>query len=139
VQLQLKFQHLSEFNGKDFHVNLFADYVEAEIDSGPYLPRIPPRRAGFELIGHGKDWTVKLRNTFVSSQDKVSLNEEPTDSYTRIDLFADYHLHFGDKDLLLIAKAKNLTNEDIRNHTSFLKESAPEAGRSIELGLRYSF
>ena len=130
---------LSEFNGKDFHVNLFADYVEAEIDSGAYLPRIPPRRAGFELVGHGDDWTVKLRNTFVSSQDKIALNEEGTDSYSRLDVFADYHLHFGDRDLLLIAKAKNLTNEDIRNHTSFLKESAPEAGRSIELGLRYTF
>ena len=130
---------LSDFNGKDFHVNLFADYVEAEIDSGPYLPRIPPRRAGFELVGHGDDWTVKLRNTFVSSQDKISLNEEATDSYSRLDVFADYHLHFGDRDLLLIAKAKNLTNEDIRSHTSFLKESAPEAGRSIELGLRYTF
>ena len=130
---------VKEFSGKEFHVNFFADYVEAEINSGAYLPRIPPMRAGIELVGHADDWTVKLRNTFVSSQDKISQNETATDSYHRIDIYADYHLHFGDKDLLFIAKAKNLTNEDVRNHTSFLKNFAPEAGRSVELGVRYSF
>ena len=130
---------VKEFAGTEYHVNLFGDYVEAEIDSGAYLPRIPPMRSGLELVAHANDWTVKLRNTFVSSQDKTSLNEEATDSYSRLDLFADYHLHFGERDVLLFAKAKNLTNEDIRHHTSFLKENAPEAGRSIELGVRYVF
>jgi iron complex outermembrane receptor protein len=130
---------VKEFSGKEFHVNLFADYVEAEIDSGAYLPRIPPLRAGFELVTHADDWTIKLRNTFVDSQEKISLNESATDSYHRLDLFADYHLHYGDKDLLLFAKAKNLGNEDIRNHTSYLKSFAPEAGRSVEFGVRYSF
>ncbi len=62
-----------------------------------------------------------------------------TDSYHRLDLLADYHIHFGERDLLLFAKARNLTNEDVRNHTSFLKNFAPEAGRSIELGVRYAF
>lgn len=130
---------VKEFSGKEVHVNLFADYVEAEIYSGEYLPRIPPMRAGIELVGHADDWTVKLRNTFVSSQNKISQNETATNSYHRIDIYADYHLHYGDKDLLFIAKAKNLTNEDIRHHTSFLKNFAPEAGRSVELGVRYSF
>ena len=130
---------VKEFLGKEFHVNLFADYVEAEIASGAYLPRIPPMRTGIELVAHADDWTVKLRNTFVNSQEKISQNEALTDSYHRIDMYADYHLHYADIDLLFMAKAKNLTNEDIRHHTSFLKNFAPEAGRSIELGIRYSF
>ncbi len=138
VEAQIEFP-LAAYAGTDYHVNVFGDYVEAELDSGAYLPRIPPMRSGLELVAHANDWTLKLRNTFVSSQDKTSANEEATDSYTRLDLFADYHLHFGERDLLLFAKAKNLTNEDIRHHTSFLKENAPEAGRSIELGLRYVF
>ena len=130
---------VKQFATNEMHLNLFADYVEAEIDSGAYLPRIPPVRAGFELVSHADDWTIKLRSTYVGSQDKISVNELSTDSYNRVDVFADYHVHYGRGDLLLFAKAKNLTNEDIRNHTSFLKSFAPDAGRSIELGLRYTF
>jgi iron complex outermembrane receptor protein len=121
------------------NLNLFADYVEAELATGHYLPRIPPLRAGFEIEYAQQDWRMKLRNTFVQSQDKNSLTESSTENYQRLDLFADYHLHFDDKELLLFAKGKNLLNEDIRNHTSFLKAFAPEAGRSLELGVRYTY
>ena len=121
------------------NLNLFADYVEAELASGHYLPRIPPLRAGFEIEYAQQDWRLKLRNTFVQSQDKNSLNESSTENYQRLDLFADYHLHFNDKELLLFAKAKNLLDADIRNHSSFLKSFAPEAGRSLELGVRYTY
>ena len=120
-------------------LNLFADYVEAELESGHYLPRIPPLRAGFEVEYAQQDWRVKLRNTFVQSQDKKSLNESSTENYQRLDLFADYHLHFGDKELLLFGKGKNLLDADIRNHSSFLKSFAPEAGRTLELGVRYTY
>ena len=35
--------------------------------------------------------------------------------------------------------AKNLGNEDIRNHTSWLKDKLPEPGRDYNLSVQYSF
>jgi iron complex outermembrane receptor protein len=34
---------------------------------------------------------------------------------------------------------RNLADEEIRLSTSFLRDVAPEAGRSVEAGLRYTF
>jgi len=44
-----------------------------------------------------------------------------------------------DTEILLFAKGKNLLNENIRNSTSYLRNFAPEPGRSAELGLRISY
>ena len=41
--------------------------------------------------------------------------------------------------LMTFLKFKNITDEEIRLSTSFLRDVAPEAGRSVELGIRYSF
>ena len=38
-----------------------------------------------------------------------------------------------------VTLANNLLDEEIRNATSFLRDQAPEAGRSVELGIRLSF
>jgi iron complex outermembrane receptor protein len=40
---------------------------------------------------------------------------------------------------MLFANAKNLTNENIRNSTSYLRNFAPDAGRSGEVGIRVSY
>ncbi len=34
---------------------------------------------------------------------------------------------------------KNMLNEDIRNSTSYLRNLAPEPGRSAEIGIRISY
>jgi iron complex outermembrane receptor protein len=40
---------------------------------------------------------------------------------------------------LFYAKGTNLLDEEIRNHTSFLKNFAPEAGRGVRIGIRYTY
>ena len=53
---------------------------------------------------------------------------------------ADYRFEFGnDMDLLVFLKWKNISDEEIRLSTSFLRNYAPQAGESIEAGLRFSF
>jgi len=141
VELDIPIRQWSDDQYFDLH--LFADHVEAELDGGDsegvYIPRIPPTRAGLELSYAMQDWRFKLRNTWVSAQRKSSINETQTSSYSRLDLFADYHFHYGDNEILLFARGRNLTDEEIRNHTSFLKNFAPEPGRSLEIGVRYQF
>jgi iron complex outermembrane receptor protein len=45
----------------------------------------------------------------------------------------------GDSEFKLFARGDNLLDEEIRNHASFLRNYAPEAGRGITLGVRFEY
>ncbi len=120
-------------------LRLFTDYVRAELDRGGNVPRIPPQRFGAEVSFSQQQWIVKFSGTVVEDQDDIGRTETATDGYTRFDLYFDYHTQVGSNDLVVFFKGNNLTDEEIRNHTSFLKFFAPEAGRGYEIGLRYAF
>lgn len=122
-------------------LTLFGDFVRATLSNGEYLPRIPPARAGFELAYTTKNmWSARLRTTAVAKQSRTAVEELPTESYVRLDAFFDYHIPVTTGgELLLFAKADNLANEEMRDHTSFIKHYAPAPGRSLELGVRYRF
>ena len=40
---------------------------------------------------------------------------------------------------MIFIKGRNLANEEIRLSTSYLRGFAPEAGRSVEAGVRYRY
>lgn len=116
---------------------LFSDAVWASFENGGgNVPRISPQRYGLELRYARNDWSAALRNTRVRAQTDVAVDESITSAYTLLNAHLDYHLPLRSAELTLFAKADNLLNETPRNHVSFLKEAAPEAGRGVELGLR---
>ncbi|MCB1647222.1 MAG: TonB-dependent receptor [Pseudomonadales bacterium] len=123
-------------NGMTPEVTVFTDVVNARFADGGAVPRIPPLRFGAELALTQPDWSVRLRMTQVARQSAVARAETTTPGYVMMNLYADYHLSPGDQDLLLFLRGKNLLNEDIRNHTSFVKALAPEGKRGIEVGIR---
>lgn len=132
------------FGENHLDLTLFADYVQAKLDDGSDLPRIPPARAGFELAYGMERWSARLRTTAVSDQNNVAEEELETDGYVRVDAYLDYHLPLApgsasERELLFFVKGRNLGDEEIRDHTSFLKNFAPAPGRSIEVGMRYRF
>ncbi len=55
--------------------------------------------------------------------------------YTRLDA----SLSYNQPNWSVFVQGQNLTDRDIRNATSFLREIAPEAGRNLTIGLRYQF
>ncbi|MEX2469846.1 MAG: TonB-dependent receptor, partial [Pseudohongiellaceae bacterium] len=119
---------------------LFGDLVRAEFDSGGNVPRIPPAKLGAELRYFGPAWTVHLHATRAFAQDDEGELELPTDAYTSVSLYADYHwLLAGDSELTVFLKGDNLLDEEIRNHASFLKNYAPEPGRGFRVGLRFEY
>ena len=121
-----------------WHVRLFTDYVVAEEDStGANLPRIPPQRFGLGLHGGWNQFDASIDAIFASEQDDVAENELPTASYTSLDLSLGYA--FADSDLYMFLRGTNLLDEDIRQHSSPLKDLVPLPGRSIHFGLRYDF
>ena len=124
---------------QQLEVTLFSDAVHAELASGHYLPRIPPRRSGVALGLMRQNWSLGLRCAYVDDARHLAPGEPNTDSYTLLEINADYHLHLGSHELLLFAKGSNLLDETIRNHTSFVKNLAPEPGRALRAGVRLSF
>ena len=64
--------------------------------------------------------------------------ELPTDAYTTVNLRVTVK-PFEDKPLRWFVDGRNLTNEEVREHASFLKDIAPSPGRSIRTGIAWKF
>jgi len=114
-----------------------ADQVRASTDLGP-AARIPPWSASA-----GLDWTSRLFDVglavrHVGEQDRTTVFELPTDSYTLVSLKGALR-PFADRNVILFAEASNLTNAEAREHASFQKDIAPQPGRSLRVGATYRF
>jgi iron complex outermembrane recepter protein len=121
-------------------LTLFGDYTRGMFDNGGDVPRLPPLRYGFQLSYEKADFSGNLRFTRAEAQNNPGQNDTNTQSYLLLNLQAQYRLaSFHDAEVLLFAKAKNLLDENIRNSTSYLRNFAPEPGRSAEFGLRISY
>ena len=46
---------------------------------------------------------------------------------------------FADRNVTVFAEAHNLTDAEAREHASFLKDIAPQAGRNLRVGVTYRF
>ena len=121
-------------------LTLFGDYTRGTFNQGGDVPRMPPLRYGFELSYGKNDWSTDVRLTRGEPQNHAGENQSNTPGYLLLNLGAQYHLAtFHDSEVLLFARGKNMTNENIRNSTSYLRNFAPEPGRSAEIGIRISY
>jgi iron complex outermembrane receptor protein len=121
-------------------LTLFGDYTRGSFDQGGNVPRMPPLRYGFELSYGKNDWSTDVRLTRGEPQNDAGENQSNTPGYLLLNLGAQYNLAtFHDSEVLLFARGKNMTNENIRNSTSYLRNFAPEPGCSAEIGIRMSY
>ncbi len=119
---------------------LWTDYVEASLDDEGRVPRLPPLRYGTGLTWEYGAWTVDSRLTRVNDAARLAHLETPTDGYTLFDVGVEYVVGLpDDRALIWFARGKNLLNEEIRRHTSFLKDEAPLPGMSGFIGVRLQF
>lgn len=110
------------------------------------LPRIPADRIGmgFELstmalFSSAPDWMVFGKWQQVQKQDQVADNEESSLGYDLVSLGMSYQAVLPNSEYRIDLKANNLLDEEIRQHTSFVKEQAPQPGRNISLGVAVTF
>lgn len=133
-------QVLGMWLGGELSVDLFGDWIQGQLQGGQDLPRLPPMRVGGRLNYQWAGFSGFVAVVDAAKQDKPGEYEAPTAGYTRWDAGIDYSFGFGEQaDALVFVRLNNLTDEEIRHSTSLLREVAPEAGRSIETGLRLSF
>jgi iron complex outermembrane receptor protein len=104
-----------------------------------YLPRISPLRLGAGLQYALNGFSARLDVLRAFNQNNTAENELATDGYTNVTALLAYKLPVK-FNVELFAKANNLLNEEIREHTSFLKDIAPAAGeRALMIGARADF
>ncbi|HZV99845.1 MAG TPA: TonB-dependent receptor [Methylophilaceae bacterium] len=137
IESEGKFRVYDSYGTLD--LNLRGDYVRAtNRDTGDPLPRISPLRLGFGLDYKLNRFGSRLDVLHAFKQDRTAANELATDGYTLVNAMVTYR--FQTKfHLEAYAKANNLLNQEIREHTSFLKDIAPLGGRALLLGLRGEF
>ncbi len=116
------------------------DYVHArDTRNNDYLPRISPLRLGAGLQYALNGFSARLDVLRAFNQNNTAENELATDGYTNVTALLAYKLPVK-FNVELFAKANNLLNEEIREHTSFLKDIAPAAGeRALMIGARADF
>ncbi len=128
-------------------VRVWGDTVRAKlisgVNNGANLPRISPSRFGVDLGWRAEVWSAQAALMRVLEQDRTAsfdlrdgVPETSTPAYTRIDLSLLVSIPTPVTPIKLYAQVRNLTDEDMRVHTSFLKDFAPLPGRSYWLGLR---
>ena len=119
--------------------NIRTEYVIAKNeDTGAYLPRIAPLKMGIGSTYQKERYSLNINLLHAFAQNKLSANELKTDAYTNLSLLATYQIPIK-YNIELFTKANNLLNEDIRDATSYIKDIAPQGGRSIMFGLRGDF
>jgi iron complex outermembrane receptor protein len=131
--------HLAVNDSGDWDLRLFGDTVRATLQEGGNVPRIAPSRLGAQLRWERGGWRASLGATRTDRQDKVAENETPTAGYTLVDAHAARHFDTGNVSWEVFADASNLTNQDARVHTSFLKDVVMLPGRSVAFGVRVFF
>lgn len=131
--------HLHQESRHTLDLTTAVDYVRAEETSGDNLPRIPSLKARLALDWRKDGWHLGPDLVLVTKQTATAPGESNTAGYALLGLTLGYCLktHHATYDFFL--RGSNLTNEEARPHTSFLKDISPLAGRAFTAGIRASF
>lgn len=122
--------------GVNWKADASADFVRAKLDAGGNLPLIPPMTVNAGIEGEYNGITGRLGAQYAAEQDKVADFESPTDSYLTFDARVSIPLTESVK---LMLEARNITDEEVRVHSSPLKEIAPLTGRNFRIALKADF
>ncbi|MBY0423864.1 MAG: TonB-dependent receptor [Parvularculaceae bacterium] len=132
---------LFTLGGFDVHADASLDYVRAKAKASPTgdLPRIPPMHGIFGV--EAKADAVELRGEieYAAAQNRIGALELPTDSHTLYNLYLTLRPMKSAPNLAIRFAGENLTNQEARAHTSFLKDRVPLPGRNFKLSLSASF
>ena len=129
-----------KFSGGDLHVNLGYDMVNADnLVTNTPLPRIPPKSFNIGLVWESDALDVNLMTSISTKQNAISVNELATDGFVDTRLALSYRPMGTDSPYSIDLQVRNLFNEEIRHHTSFLKDLLPARGRDVKLSFRAMF
>ncbi|MEO1576190.1 MAG: TonB-dependent receptor, partial [Pseudomonadota bacterium] len=132
---------LGDYAGATWQLDALFDTVDATVSASDskFLPRISPTRIGVGVSGQWSRFNASLDLLRVAAVDDVSANELPTDAYNDVRVDLGWRQPLARGELSVFLRGRNLTNDEQRNHTSYVKDFVPLPGRNVEVGARLSF
>lgn len=131
--------NLAQSEAHDVVLRLMGDWVNTRLDEGGQLPRIPGARIG---VGMDVEWDaffVSFDVLRAFTQNDNAEFEFETEGYTDLSFYAAYRSEFSDVGVEWFLQGDNLTDSEQRLHTSFIKDFAPQPGRTVTAGVRVAF
>jgi len=126
--------------GRYAWLDLSAGYVDAKLTAtNQHLPRIPPFHGRIGVDFTTKGFSIKPELILAAKQDKIFVNETPTDGYTLLNVTGSYTIAQSHLTHIISVQGYNLGDELYRNHTSFIKDLAPEMGRGVKVSYSLRF
>ena len=143
----------ADFNGYEFEVGrsfstnngeLQISYGREEVvgtfGSGGNVPRITPIKNVYRFALENSNVIYDVKIMDVQKEDDISFGESASDGYTMVDFDIRRTIAIGnDEELILSVFGKNLLDEKARNHTSYVKNEVPLAGRNFGIKLNFNF
>ncbi|MBC7919440.1 MAG: TonB-dependent receptor [Rhodoferax sp.] len=125
-------------------LELRSDLVRAEnANTGEALPRIAPVRLGATLVWAQGPWSARLGANHSAVQTEVPVGQRSTEAYTLWNASAAYTSKLRATEMLWYAKLENITDALAYSASSILTQTAsgkaPMPGRTVKVGLRWSF
>ncbi|MBN8607812.1 MAG: TonB-dependent receptor [Caulobacterales bacterium] len=130
---------LFEANGVTYSADAAYDLVRAEFDGGGHPPRIPPSALTLGVAAESEHWTGRLEMVDTARQNRLATFETPTDGYSFINAGLTFRPAGAPSSWSLRLDARNLTDEEGRVHSSFLKDEIALPGRNFRFTVLTSF
>ena len=124
--------------GRMVDASLSYSSLSGELDDSGNLPAMPPQKIGVSLATNIGPAMVSLDIENADDQTDTATDELATDGFTSVDLSASWQPE-AYEGLTITGAVRNLTDEEIRHHTSPVKDLLPEAGQDIRITARYRF
>ena len=136
VELDFGWDALTWANGL-LNLNAGYDFVRARLDAGENrnLPRIPPQRFRLGALLNWQNLVAEVTWLRADDQTDTGDGELPTEGYDDLRVHLGYGFDLGASRLEVFLTGRNLTDDEQRYHTSFIKDFAPQPGRTIEAGV----
>ena len=116
------------------------DEVVGTFGSGGNVPRITPIKNVYRFALENENVTYDVKIIDVQKEDDIGFGESVTDGYTMVDFDIRRSIAIGsDEELVLSVFGRNLMDEKARNHTSYVKNEVPLAGRNFGIKLNFNF
>ena len=124
-----------------FYGDVGVDFVRATRDGGldEDLPRIPPLSAVVGVEARHAIGELRFEVEAVAEQDNVAAFELPTEGYELLNLYATLRPLGDDSPIAVRLAATNLSDQEARIHSSFLKDVLPLRGRNFRISVSADF
>ncbi|MGC6512422.1 MAG: TonB-dependent receptor [Parvibaculales bacterium] len=113
-------------------------HMRGEEDDGTPLLYIPAEKLTLSFAASKGTWDASFDVIAAERQTRVPASQMPTDGYVKLDAGLKWTPP-SVSGLTVMLQGENLTNEEIRHHSSALKDLLPEPGRNIVLRTRLDF